>query len=110
MIECATINGAYARFMENETGSLEAGKMADLIVLDKDLFKMPPEDINKARVLTTIIDGREVFGAFKENDTVSLEAGELAELSKAYEYLFKDVAREDIAQANGLLAELTRGA
>lgn len=110
MIECATINGAYARFMENETGSLEAGKMADLIVLDKDLFKMPPEDINKARVLTTIIDGREVFGAFKENDTVSLEAGELAELLKAYEYLFKDVAREDIAQANGLLAELARGA
>jgi hypothetical protein len=109
MIECATINGAYARFMENETGSLEAGKMADLIVLDKDLFKMQAKDINKARVLTTIMDGREVFGAFEENETISLEAGELAALSKAYEDLLKDVAREDIAQANGLLAELARG-
>jgi predicted amidohydrolase YtcJ len=109
IIECATINGAYARFMENETGSLQAGKMADLIVLDKDLFKMPAEDINKARVLTTIMDGREVFGAFGENDTVSLEAGELARLSEAYEELLKDVAREDIAQANGLLEVLARG-
>ena len=49
MIECATINGAYASFMENETGSLEVGKLADLIVLDRDLFKVPAEDINKAR-------------------------------------------------------------
>ncbi len=47
-----------------------------------------------------------VFGAFTENETISLQAGELAELSKAYEGLFKDVAEEDILQANGLLAEL----
>jgi len=69
LIECATINGAYAAFLENETGSLEVGKMADLIVLDKDLFKLPAEDINKARVLNTILEGREVYGSFDKNDT-----------------------------------------
>jgi predicted amidohydrolase YtcJ len=108
MIECATINGAYACFMENETGSLEAGKLADLIVIERDLFKLPAEDINKAEVLTAILEGREVFGAFRENDTILLEAVELDELSKVYEELFKDSAKEDITQANGLLAELAR--
>lgn len=73
LIECATINGAYTAFLENETGSLEVGKMADLIVLDKDLFKLPPEDINKARVLNTILEGREVYGSFDENDTISVD-------------------------------------
>ncbi|MHB8118349.1 MAG: amidohydrolase [Methanothrix sp.] len=109
MIKCATINGAYASFMENETGSLEAGKLADLIVIDRDLFKVPTEDINKAEVLVTVLEGREVFGAFKENETVSLEAGELDELSKFYRDLFKDVAKEDVQQADGLLAELDGG-
>ena len=106
MIECATINGAYASFMENETGSLEVGKLADLIVIDRDLFKVPTEEINKAEVLTTVLEGREVFGAFKENETISLDAGKLDELSNVYGDLFKDIATEDIQQANGLLAEL----
>lgn len=106
MIECATINGAYASFLENETGSLEVGKLADLIVVDKDLFKVPTEGINKARVLTTILEGREVFGAFKENETVSLGAIELDELSTDYRDLFKDVAKGDVQQAGDLLAAL----
>ncbi len=109
MIECATINGAYASFMENETGSLEVGKLADLIVIDRDLFKVSTQDINKAEVLTTLLEGREVFGAFKENETISLGASKLAELSQDYRDLFKDVAKEDILQADGLLAELDGG-
>jgi len=61
MIEVATIHGAYASFMEDETGSLEAGKLADLVVIDRDIFKIPANDINEARVILTVLEGREVF-------------------------------------------------
>jgi predicted amidohydrolase YtcJ len=106
MIECATINGAYAAFMENETGSLEKGKLADLVVIDSDLFKILPQDINKAHVLATILEGKEVFGAFTEEETISLRSQSLEKLSAFYADLFNGVARNDVLDANGLLAKL----
>jgi len=61
MIASFTINGAYANFLENTTGSIEVGKMADLIVLDKNLFKIPVDEINKVKVILTFFAGKEVF-------------------------------------------------
>jgi predicted amidohydrolase YtcJ len=61
MIVSYTYNGAYANYLENEVGSLEVGKKADLIVLDKNLFDLPPEEIIQTKVLMTMIDGVEVF-------------------------------------------------
>jgi predicted amidohydrolase YtcJ len=61
MIVSFTINGAYANFLENTTGSIEAGKMADLIVLDKNLFTIPVEEISKVKVVLTFFAGKEVF-------------------------------------------------
>jgi predicted amidohydrolase YtcJ len=61
MIRSFTINGAYANFIEKETGSIEVGKKADLIVLDKNLFQIPVIEINKVKVLLTIFEGSEVF-------------------------------------------------
>ena len=61
MIASFTINGAYANFLEKSTGSLEVGKMADVIVLDKNLFNIPAADISKARVLMTLFEGKEGF-------------------------------------------------
>jgi hypothetical protein len=58
-----TINGAYLNHEEKETGSIEVGKAADLIVLDHDLFKIPPEKIHEAKVVWTLLEGREVFRA-----------------------------------------------
>jgi predicted amidohydrolase YtcJ len=68
MIASFTINGAYANFLEKSTGSIEAGKFADVIVLDKNLFKIPVTEISKAKVLLTLIEGKEVFreNAFKK--------------------------------------------
>ena len=57
-----TINAAYANRLEKMTGSLETGKNADLIVLDRNLFAIPTTEIAKARVLVTLFDGREVHG------------------------------------------------
>jgi predicted amidohydrolase YtcJ len=57
-----TIGGAWAGFEEKASGSLEAGKLADLIVLDKNLFRIPPGEISEAKVLVTMFEGRPVFG------------------------------------------------
>lgn len=62
MIASYTINGAYASHMEDFTGSIEAGKRADLIVLEKNLFEIPAEQIYGTRVLMTMLDGEVVYG------------------------------------------------
>lgn len=62
MIAAYTINGAYLNHREKETGSLEVGKKADLIVLDKNLFAVPVNEIRKAKVLLTLIDGKPSYG------------------------------------------------
>ncbi|MDJ0904476.1 MAG: amidohydrolase [Woeseiaceae bacterium] len=61
MIEAYTINGAYTMSLENEQGSIEVGKRADLVVLDRNLFEIPAYEISDARVTMTIFDGRTVY-------------------------------------------------
>ncbi|HEY9868890.1 MAG TPA: amidohydrolase [Candidatus Obscuribacterales bacterium] len=56
-----TINGAYVNWQENDTGSIETGKAADLIVIDRNLFAIPAHEIHKCRVLLTLLAGKEVF-------------------------------------------------
>jgi predicted amidohydrolase YtcJ len=57
-----TINAAWVNRLEKETGSIEVGKRADLVVLDHDLFAIPPTEIARTRVLVTLFDGRAVHG------------------------------------------------
>jgi predicted amidohydrolase YtcJ len=62
MIRAYTINGAYANFMEKSRGSLEVGKSADLVVLDKNILTCLPQDIGwNNRVLLTMFEGREIY-------------------------------------------------
>ncbi len=61
MIASFTLNGARAFFMDGQTGSLQPGKQADLVVLDRDIFTLPPGEIHAARVLHTIFAGEVVF-------------------------------------------------
>ncbi|MBD8564531.1 amidohydrolase [Oxalobacteraceae sp. CFBP 8763] len=58
---CFTLDAAYAGHREDSLGSLEAGKLADFIVIDQDLFKMPTYDIHKTGVLETWVAGKQVF-------------------------------------------------
>jgi hypothetical protein len=53
-----TMGAAYASYEEDRKGSLTPGKLADLVILDRDIFKIDPMDILHARVVGTIIDGR----------------------------------------------------
>jgi hypothetical protein len=59
-LRAATINAAYELHEDDVTGSLEVGKFADLIVLDRDPLKIPAEDIANVRVLETIVGGARV--------------------------------------------------
>ena len=63
MIDSFTIAGARAHGLDDETGSLEAGKSADLIVLDTNILSAPPEEIGAAAVLLTVFRGDEVYRA-----------------------------------------------
>jgi predicted amidohydrolase YtcJ len=61
ILKAYTAGGAYAAGEEATRGTLELGKAADLIVLDKNLFRIPAAQIHTARVLLTLLDGREVW-------------------------------------------------
>ncbi len=60
-IRVYTWNGAYLGKDEDKLGSLEVGKLADIIVLDKDILTIPHEDIKNIQVLKTIVDGKIVY-------------------------------------------------
>lgn len=56
-----TLGSAYGNFMEDKLGTLEAGKLADVIVLDRDLFMAETEEILEAKVKLTVMDGKVVY-------------------------------------------------
>ncbi|MBN1677348.1 MAG: amidohydrolase [Candidatus Thermoplasmatota archaeon] len=60
-----TINAAYASFDETIKGSIEVGKLADMVVLSGNLFEMPSNDIENVEPLLTIVGGREVYRSEK---------------------------------------------
>lgn len=61
-IKGMTIWAAKAGFLEKEVGSIEVGKKADFIILDKDLMKVDEKEILNTKVLATFIGGKKVFG------------------------------------------------
>jgi predicted amidohydrolase YtcJ len=63
-----TVNGAYAEFAEDEKGSIEPGKLADLVVLDRDILALGPDSLPGAKCLMTIVGGRVVYDALETPD------------------------------------------
>lgn len=57
-LKAATLDAAYVLGLENRIGSLEAGKLADLVILEKDLHDMPPKEISGTKVDLTMMNGR----------------------------------------------------
>ncbi|MGH7526643.1 MAG: amidohydrolase, partial [Gemmatimonadales bacterium] len=61
MIALYTINAAYALHQDRETGSIEVGKLADLVVLERNLFEIAPEEIHAVPVARTLLEGKTVY-------------------------------------------------
>lgn len=61
MIAAYTANGAYLSHEEATRGTIAAGRIADLIVLDKNLLRIPAAEIHTARVLLTLFGGKEIY-------------------------------------------------
>ena len=60
-VRAYTVNGAWVEFAESSKGTIGPGKLADLVVLDRDIFAVPPEEIAGAKVVMTVFDGKILF-------------------------------------------------
>ena len=60
-IRAYTMGSAYASFNERIKGSIEPGKLADMVVLSDDILEIPPAEIEKTRVAVTIFDGKVIY-------------------------------------------------
>jgi len=56
-----TLDAAYAGFLEKQLGSIEVGKQADFVVLDRDILTVPPTELLRTKVLRTVIAGETVY-------------------------------------------------
>ncbi|MEE9470148.1 MAG: amidohydrolase family protein, partial [Gemmatimonadota bacterium] len=60
-IRVHTLNAAWVLLLDDVSGSIEVGKSADMIVLNHDLFEIPPTDIHQTEVEKTIFRGKAVY-------------------------------------------------
>jgi predicted amidohydrolase YtcJ len=60
-VRAYTVGSAYAESQENEKGTITPGKLADLVILSRDIFKIDPKEIENVKVVMTILDGHIVY-------------------------------------------------
>ena len=75
-LRAITMNSSYELHQDAETGSIETGKLADLIVLDRNFFKIPAEDIANIHVLRTMVGGTVVFDSEELERTPGKHGGD----------------------------------
>jgi hypothetical protein len=62
-VHAYTVGSAYAEFTEDKKGMLAPGKLADIVMLDRDIFSIDPGEIDKTRAVLTVMDGQVVYEA-----------------------------------------------
>jgi len=60
-VRAYTVGSAFAEFQENEKGTIVPGKLADIVILSRDIFQIDPKEVEKVKVVTTIMDGRVIY-------------------------------------------------
>ena len=94
MIDSFTIAGARGNFLEDETGSIEAGKSADMVVLDTNILTCPAERIGNAQVLQTILRGVTIYDRATEHAQVNKLKKGIHSLPVSYTHLTLPTNRE----------------
>jgi predicted amidohydrolase YtcJ len=61
LLAASTLNGAYANFLDGDIGSIEVGKMADLVILEQNLFNIDIEQIPTNQIVMTFFEGQRVY-------------------------------------------------
>jgi predicted amidohydrolase YtcJ len=62
-VRAFTYGSAYAEFQDNIKGTIEAGKLADFVILSDDIFMIDPVKIRNVKVLSTVMDGKVVYSS-----------------------------------------------
>ena len=62
-IEMYTVNGAMAQRIDKQSGSIEVGKSADMLVLSQNVFEAEPSEIGETEVITTVFEGKTIYNA-----------------------------------------------
>ncbi|CAN5829022.1 amidohydrolase [soil metagenome] len=62
-VRAYTVGSAYAEFTEMEKGTIAPGKLADLVIVSRDIFRIDPSEIENSKVVMTIVDGQVVYEA-----------------------------------------------
>ena len=70
MIAAYTINAAWLMHQEDRVGSIEIGKQADIVILDRNLFEIPVTEINEAQVVQTLLAGETVYSRAEKQETM----------------------------------------
>ena len=78
-IHLYTMGGAYGQHRENEIGSIEAGKFADFIVTNQNIFEVPIHKVHETKVLSTVLGGRDVYISKEVQNIINM-----AEISSDY--------------------------
>ena len=60
-VKLFTKNAAYASYTEEENGTIEVGKNADFVVIEKDIYEIDPDEIKTTKVDMTVLDGEIVY-------------------------------------------------
>ncbi|MEJ7710431.1 MAG: amidohydrolase family protein [Pyrinomonadaceae bacterium] len=60
-VRAYTVGSAYAEFADDVKGTITPGKLADMVMLTRDIFSIDPVEIEKVEVRLTIVDGRVVY-------------------------------------------------
>lgn len=74
-LQAYTVNAARASFDEDNRGSLERGKLADFVIIDRDLTRIPPETIRDAQIVRTVVGGRTVYSKSAASFDVVIAGG-----------------------------------